>query len=414
VETEPNCKKIEDCPLPGYLCVKAVPHPNKKYTKKETPGTTSNLIRDSIQKQIMISITRLSGKIYPDLTFAVGIVPAKKKRQEDDEYDRDIESTYDSYTETYTKYGQRKKRDVKFIADQPDLRRFIKGQQSSRTLKTYGNKGITKYGKKSTSCFGAILEKNYRRGTIGFGTATIPGYNHDTLRAIGSQWGEIVRRFFQKLRRSCEKKNRTFIYYGVSEIQEKRYKRERIPVPHLHFGYICRDKPGSEFYFTAKQARRFWEQSIIESLSRIGIALTGKGVINYNASIDVQIVKKSVRAYMSKYLTKGVATIEKMVNDGHGEYLPKQWWFACMQMKQMLKNNTVRATQEECASFFYEIEKLLHTCKVEWCNFVDVEVSPGEYRIFGIVGRLTKKFYKTFEDRIVKCDYAKALNYGNN
>ena len=347
------------------------------------------------------------------MTFSVGVVPPKKKLLEDSLYDKDMEAVYDEYDEYYNKYGRTKKRTVRFLAKAPDLGRFIKGQQSSRKLKRYGSKGITRYGKKSISCFGAILSEKYRNECLGFGTATVPRYSDCVLRAIGQQWSEITRRFFQKLRRCCEKKNRSFVYYGVTEIQEKRYKSYGIPVPHLHWGYVCRDNRRSEFFFTPCQVRRFWKESITESLSRVGVTPIGK-YVNYRASVDIQVVKKSIGAYMSKYLSKGVKCCEKMIEEGFESLMPKQWWFASMQMKDALKKSTVRTTQEECASFFHGIEKLLHGCKVEWCNFVDVEVSPGEYRIFGIVGRLSKEEYARYAERIDKQAVREILSLGNN
>ena len=361
----------------------------------------------------MKTLTQFSGKVYPDKTFAVGIVPPKKKRLDDSLYDKDIENTYDSYTESYNKYGRTKKRTVQFVTKPVVYDRFIKGQQSSRKLKRYGSQGITRYGKKSITCFGAILSSKYRNERLGFGTATVPRFSDCVLRAIGQQWGEITRRFFQKLRRCCEKKGRQFIYYGVTEIQEKRYKSYGIPVPHLHWGYVCRDNKRSEFYFSSNDVRRFWKQSIMESLSRVGVTPIGK-YVNFRASIDIQIVKKSIGAYMSKYLSKGVKCVQEMIENGFESLMPKQWWFASMQMKKALKASTVRTSQKESAEFFYNLEKLLHTCKVSWCNFVDVEVSPGEYRIFGVVGRLSDDYYKEFQKRIDYDKLSEAFEYGNN
>lgn len=361
----------------------------------------------------MKTLTQFAGKIYPDKTFAVGIVPPKKKKLDDSLYDKDIEETYDSYTEYYNKYGRTKKRTVQFVAKTVDDRRFIKGQQSSRKLRRYGSQGITKFGKKSITCFGSIMQKKYRIGCLGFGTCTVPGYSSAILRIIGIQWGEITRRFFQKLRRSCAKKNRAFIYFGVTEIQEKRYRRTGLPVPHLHFGYVCRDNRSSEFYFTAAQTRQFWREAITESINRYDSSFEREEV-SFDASIDIQLVKKSIGAYMAKYLTKGVKTTAKIIADGYSEMLPKQWWFASMQMKKALKASTVRTTQSENVSFFYGLEKLLYGCKVTWCNFVDVEVAPGEYRIYGVVGRLSDEYYKEFEKRINQSKLKEAFEYGNN
>lgn len=346
-------------------------------------------------------LTRFSGKIYPDKTFSIGICPRKKKTVEDGIYDNRCKENWDSYTEVKSKYGRTVKTDIAFLSKEYVDDRFIKGSKSSRKVKKYGSKGITKRGKKAVSCFGAIMQQMYKRSDLGFGTATIPSYSDLVLLVIGCEWGEIVRRFFQKLRRCCQKKGREFIYYGVTEIQEKRYKRCGVPVPHLHWGFLSRDNKHSEFYFTANDARRFWQQSVTESLSRVGVIPERKD-IDYRASIDLQIVKKSISAYMSKYLTKGCETVQEMVDNGFGKNLPSQWWFASMQMKKWLKEYTIRMSQDLCTSFFYGLEKRMYANEIEWCNFVEVETDPGRYVIFGLVGRLSGRSYEYYREKYGK------------
>ena len=349
-------------------------------------------------KQIL---TRFSGKIYPDRTFSIGIVPRLKKSLEDSLYDNRIEESWDSYTEVKNKYGRTKKTEIAFLSKAPVLRRFIKGQESSPKVEKYGSKGITKYGKKNISCIGAIYEEKFKRGRLGFGTCTIPNFDDIILRVIGCEWSEITRRFFQKLRRNCEKIGRAFIYYGCTEIQEKRYRRTGIPVPHLHFGYVCRDKRGSEFYFTAADARRFWRESITESLSRVGVTLAGEEA-GFGASIDLQLVKKSVRKYISKYMSKGGKVVQEIVDHGFEKNLPKQWWFACMQSKKWFKTLTIRMTQELCSSFFYGLEKRMYANEIKWCRFVEVEQGEGRYVVFGLVGTLEEDTYVDLREKYGK------------
>ena len=340
----------------------------------------------------MNKIPQFSGKIYPDKSLSIGVVPPKKACLDDILYEKDCAENWDSYRDSKLKYGKRVYYDTAFLSRKPDCDRFIKGQQSSRKLRRYGSKGISKYGKKNLSCFGALMQGKYPLARLGFGTATIPRYSDAVLRAIGQQWGEITRRFFQKLRRYCLKKGVEFVYYGCTEIQEKRFKSYGVPVPHLHFGYVCRDSSDSEFYFKPRIVRQFWKESVEESLRRVGVTPVQR-YVNWRASIDTQVVKKSISAYMSKYLSKGCKCVEEMVDKGFESCMPKQWWFACMQLKEWLKEETIILSQKDCYSYFYQIEQYLYTNEVSWCNFVDVEVSPGEYRIFGLVGRLSKEAY---------------------
>jgi hypothetical protein len=41
----------------------------------------------------------------------------------------------------------------------------------------------------------------------------------------------------------------------------------------------------------------------------------------------VQQVKRSVRAYLSKYMTKGSADCARWVGSSHENLIPHQWWF---------------------------------------------------------------------------------------
>lgn len=340
---------------------------------------------------------RFSGKIYPDKSFSLGIVPKKKKRLEDEHYDKDTGEIYDSYQLVKRVCGRKVKVDYEFLKGTAVPNRLVKGQESSRKPRRYGSHGITGYGKKNVRCIGVILQRRYRKCRLGFGTCTIPPFSDIILGIIAGEWSEITRRFFQKLRRHCEKKGKKFIYYGVTEIQSERYKSTGIPVPHLHFGYVCRDSKKGDFYFTPTTVRKFWRQAIGESLVRCSISFRGEKV-SYLASVDLQVVRKSVGAYMSKYLSKGCDVVDDMIERGFTKWLPKQWWFACMQCKKWFKESIIRMSQELCASFFYDLESYLHQWKITWCNYVDVQITPDRSVVLGLVGKLDWKLYGRLKD----------------
>lgn len=342
----------------------------------------------------MNNISQMTGTVYPDRTFSIGRVPRQRKGVREREYDRDYASQIDSYIETTSKYGEATHSEVSFFRGIEKCDRFIKDPKSSRKRGKYGGKGITGYGKKVVKCSAILLQKKYGRQSMGFCTLTLPSLAEESLKYLFSSWSQVGRRFFQKYKRACEKKSCVSHYVGVTEIQEKRYKRTGLPVLHIHFAYIARrsgrDRP---FFFTPSDFRRWWRESIEQVLLKGGY--TPDYEETYKASVDCQVVKKSVAAYLGKYLSKGSGVVADIIEKGGAYMLPSQWWFACMQTKRMYTKSLVTLTGEECKALFYGLEHYLHDATIEWARFVDVEINERWYRL-GLVGILSVEAYSIF------------------
>lgn len=116
--------------------------------------------------------------------------------------------------------------------------------------------------------------------------------------------------------------------------------------------------------------------------------------LNFLASVDAQIVKKSASAYLGKYLSKGCKVVSSMQEAGYTDF-PGQWWSASMQCKKMLKDSIVRMDAKTSEDIFYRLADYLEEGLVTWCNYIFVE-HAGEERCFGCCGRLSKKAYEAF------------------
>lgn len=333
---------------------------------------------------------RFTGTLYPDRGFSIGSIPREQKLKSEQKYDCDFKSQLDSYDTEEIIYGKRVLHRHEIFTGLKNYDRFIEGPESSQNPKTYGSKGITKYGIRVVRNSALLLERKYGKSRLAFGTATVPNYRSDVLRLVAGRWGEITRRFFEELSRELNRRGHKLNYVSVTEIQEKRFHSTGCAVPHLHWIYVCRDKRSSEFYIHSDKVRRIWERTLKNALRDVSDRELRQG-IEYNACIDTSTIRTSAVAYIGKYMSKGVKVVNAMIEKGWSEF-PKQWWSACVAVKKMFKDSLVRLDSKTCEAFFYGLEHYLHEGVIEWASFVSVEIN-GRDRTMGLVGTLSKEAY---------------------
>lgn len=344
----------------------------------------------------MNTLTFLTGKVYPDRTFTIGMVPKKQARSQDRQYERafraqpetDYGKLADWYEGTNTIAGEHC-----YLRDRP---LFIKGLKSSRKKRgSYGKHGITSFGRKVVKNGALLLEKKYGKSRLGFVTCTLPTYSEELQRAINGSWGEVVRRFYQKITRQLQKIGKPSIYVSVTEIQEKRFNKLGLPCPHLHFVYVCKDMANSRYWLYICQIHRAWNQSLREVIEHCGFSPQLYADNNYG-SVHAACVRKSASAYLGKYMSKGCGVIATMQEKGWNEF-PKQWWTACTYVKKLFKDSIIRMDANMAGDIFYRLADYLHDGIVEWAMFVDICVENGYYCV-GVVGTLSYQAYKSLEE----------------
>lgn len=333
---------------------------------------------------------RFSGTLYPDRTFSIGAIPKPKKLEADKKYDQDYESQFDSYVVREDYKGRSLYVERKFFTGTDDLNRFINTPESSQELRNYGSKGITAYGKKCVSNIAYLLQEQFSRSRLGFGTATLPSLTREGLESCLSNFGEIVRRFFQEIRRVFTKRGVKFLYVGVVEIQPRRFAKTGCPYPHLHWIYVAKSGKFSPWHISANLLRTLWRRVVVSILSVE--AFKGEASQkDFRASIDTSTVRKSASGYLAKYMSKGSSTVESMQEAGF-ESFPKQWWTASVEAKKMFRDSLIKLDSKTCESFFYQLECYLDEGSVVWASFVVIELS-GIERTIGLVGALSKDAY---------------------
>lgn len=341
--------------------------------------------------KLLSSVKQLSGKVYPDRSFSIGVVPRKQKLASDREYDKEYEEQYDSFITERRMFGQRELEEHRFLRGGVTPRRFIKSPKSSQKRGRYGTKGISRNGKRIVKNCCVLLERKYSRRCLGFVTATIPTFTRKINHYLAMCWSEIVRRFFQKIKRKLEKRGYPVHLISCTEIQEKRFKKTGVVYPHLHFVYVCKERQFQKgFSISASEFRQFWQETIEQMLDKIPDIIPEK--VDYKASIDAQVIKKSAAAYLGKYMSKGGKILEEIDEKGLACFLPKQWWTATSEMKKWLKDEIIILDSETSKSLMYQLGDWLAEGVLTWCNYISIEIN-GEDRIVGCVGVFSEEHY---------------------
>jgi hypothetical protein len=331
-------------------------------------------------------VAQFSGCIYPDLSFSCGRVPRAKKSAQDRRYDRQHEEQYDAYLEKRSIYGQTETSWVRFFSGMDKSYRFIDAPKSSQPKKLkYGKKGITSYGKRCVRSIACLLQNQFSKKLLGFGTCTIPEYPEGIVRFINGRWSEIVRRFFQEISRKFKRKGCDFLFVSTTEIQERRFRTHGVPYLHLHFVYKCREKKNANFIVHADELRRTWGR-VVSSIARKSEIAFDYESVNFNASIDTQLVKKDAAGYLGKYISKGSVAVKSLMEQGFEEF-PGQWWSACVQMKKVLKKSIIRVPSHVCKTIFYSIDCMYAFDLCSYFKYISVPIA-GVERVTGCVVQL--------------------------
>jgi hypothetical protein len=342
-----------------------------------------------------MSLTQFAGTVYPDNSFSLGAVPRERKAKIDTHYDRQYASQLDSYSTRVSKYGINYYINIPFWRSPkmiPPL--FIVTPKSSPdSHKVYGKHGITRRGRKTVKCASLLLEEKYGKERLGFVTCTLPAFGRIIQRTLISRWGCVVRRFFQKIRRQLKKLRKPLYYVSVTEIQERRFAKTGIPVPHLHFVYVCKDSRYKPYWLYICQIHRAFNVAIAEVLRDIGknTEIDVEDALTLTGSVHAARVQRSSAAYLGKYMSKGSKVLKSMTDAGYVEF-PRQWWSTDMYTRKLYKKSLKPLSSNACKLLFYDIDSYCLRNIVIWHSYVDVKIS-GVVRCIGLVGTLSLHGY---------------------
>lgn len=256
--------------------------------------------------------------------------------------------------------------------------------QKKEKSRTYGTKGITNYGKRLVSNVSKILERKYGVKNIGFCTLTLPKLTRRQLEVLNENWADVVERYFKELNRFTERRtNKPLEYVAVFEIQEKRFKRTGQSYPHIHYIYPCKIGKKKDWLVSANKKREIWQRILKNFFNLHNLRL--KETQSFKASVDCQVVRKSVGGYLCKYLTKGGSLLEEIQKTN---VLPKQWWTASKRVKQMFRDSIVTIGFEEVAEIWDNPELYKKQGLITYYKYLSTEFDGIEF-IYAMIVRVS-------------------------
>ena len=186
---------------------------------------------------------------------------------------------------------------------------------NSKRPPRYGLRGLPAAGRKQVWRSLALLEE--MRPLLSFWTISLPSEAMSELARSGTlaQFQDRVRK---ELVRLLQAAGLPALVVGVAELQPKRSRAEGRPCPHWHIVFQGR-----------RDRRSPWalSRADLDGVIAAGLATAGVPGLDLRSAGNVQQVKRSVRAYLSKYMTKGSGDCSRWVGTAHENLIPHQWWF---------------------------------------------------------------------------------------
>ena len=156
------------------------------------------------------------------------------------------------------------------------------------------------------------------RERLTFGTCSLPDEDLHCMAGT-DMWPKFQRRYIDLITQHLKAYGDEALVVAVVEIGDIRARRTGRPMPHIHFVASGRGskKPNGEWLFN----RVDHDLIIAKACQYAGLPRADRA-----AAGNIQSVRKSVKNYVSKYLTKQCPVKEVSLEDGYDDLIPHQWW----------------------------------------------------------------------------------------
>ena len=305
---------------------------------------------------------KYTGRIWPNGKFGVSRVretpflPLVESQPETEETRWETAAIKVHGVEAVLKFQGKWKRVV-----HPDL----SNDSKSPIAKKRGHGGITKHGRNLISSAAIVIEKKVSKRLLTFATVTLPAAPVEALLAVSQNWSAVVKQFVKNLRRGLTAAGLRSFVFGVTEIQEARLERTGIPALHLHLVFQGRNSERSSWAVDRKDVRRWWKQALSPYLP---------ADTDYSSVENVQAIRKSAGSYLGKYMSKGAASIQKIIDAGLGEWLPSAWYTINHELRREVLSQVLRG--ENVGDF---LNWLCHNPIAGWIRWLQpILVSRGD------------------------------------
>lgn len=209
--------------------------------------------------------------------------------------------------------------------------------------------GLTSYGARMLRNCCHLIEKKAPARTLCFFTGTIPDASRSQVEQVWALWPEAVRRFTQSISEKLRRVGMPGQIAYCSEIQGDRMEKYGLALPHIH---AC---------WQGRAPRQHWAlplESYHSSWRKVWVGLFPESAEwNWKPSTNCEMVKKSVVAYLAKYLSKGCSR-----NASEREKLPEyaklpSWWGATGGIKGEVLRTRAHLVKEGARGFLDLVER---------------------------------------------------------
>jgi hypothetical protein len=168
------------------------------------------------------------------------------------------------------------------------------------------------------------------RPLLAFWTVTLPPEALSQLGILGTLpvFQDHLRKFLERHLKGA-KLPRWAV--GVAELHPGRSRREGRPCPHWHVVFMGRKTRGHAWAITREGLDAVIERALVAAGVELPAGMTWAEFLR--TAGNVQPVKKSVRAYLSKYVTKGGNDTAPWLESPWVSLIPRQWWFWTKEMR---------------------------------------------------------------------------------
>jgi len=324
----------------------------------------------------------LSGQILPTGKFSLGLVPSAFVPDRHDYLDSDsriamgVALGFDCPQEAIE--IEARARAAPLLDNSPYF-------EETPTRAAKGRKGISPKGRDSVVCGGLILESYYDRSQLSFLTLTVPPLSEGSLESVNTRWGEVCHRFLVALSDKLRPHGLEGKWVYVSEIQEQRWKENGQVYLHLHLVFVNKKRGRKNWILDIPTLRSMWVNALLPLAPDVADCPW--------VQVKAEQVRKSVRNYLSKYLSKGAAITKEVIDAGQADHLPGHWWGSSHKVKQRVKEHTA-PINEALGDLLWEL--CLHGPgpEIARCHPIIITLANGEERHVGWSGYLSPEFAK--------------------
>jgi hypothetical protein len=241
-----------------------------------------------------------------------------------------------------------------------------------------GSHGLTSFGRKMVRSAGAFIEQKYSKNRCSFVTLTLPYTDQVYLDFFAVNAGRIMNRVMEAISRELSRDGLPSWWLWVAEFQTRGA---------LHYHLLF---PGRNEYqtwaLTPSQIDEIWYRTLENH---------GLPAVSTRSACQIVQVKKSVVAYLCKYMTKGGQNFQDYQNslscgDSVSDSLPEpafpsSWWGCSGSLRKIIKKNIIRiigVTQQ-----FFTWSGALETLR-SLSGTVYATIREHENRAVGLYGRV--------------------------